>query len=70
MIGLGIGMDPLTDWHGTSVQGYLEIAAKIVETVAFEVADGVPAHKVQDLLALACAIEAAAEELLVHHRHC
>jgi|GEM_PF-5787999 hypothetical protein len=69
MIGLGISMDPLADWQGESVQGYLGIAAKIVETVAFEVAEEVPAHKVQDLLALVCAIEAAAEALQAQQRH-
>lgn len=40
---------------------YLRIAARIVETVAFEIAGDVPAQTVAEVLALACEIEKKAE---------
>lgn len=42
---------------------YLDVAAKIIETVAFELAPHESAQKVEDLLALACEIEQAAYDL-------
>ncbi len=43
---------------------FLETAAKIVETVAFEIAERRDAREVEQLLALACAIETAAADIL------
>lgn len=42
---------------------YLATAAKIVETVAFEIAQQREAKKTEELLALACAIEKAADDI-------
>lgn len=42
---------------------YLTTAAKIVETVAFEIAQERDAKKTEELLALACAIEKAAADI-------
>lgn len=45
------------------LEDYLQAAAKIVETVAFEMASKGSASSVQELLALACGIEQAATRL-------
>lgn len=42
---------------------YLQAAAKIVETVAFEMATQAPPASVEELLKLACGIERAVDNL-------
>ena len=47
----------------TDLSIYLQAAAKIVETVAFEMARDASATSVEEMLQLACAIEDAADGL-------
>ena len=49
------------DW--ASLEFYLQAAAKIVETVAFEIAPQTSSATVEELLKLACGIERAVDDL-------
>jgi len=42
---------------------YLEAAAKIVETVAYEMATRASASRIEELMAIACRIEKAADRI-------
>jgi hypothetical protein len=51
----------------TNFDDYLKAAAKIVETIAFEVSSQAPAATVEELLRLACGNEYAAAKLKRAH---
>lgn len=56
-----------TQGDAAAMEIYLQAAAKIVETVAFEMATKTPAASVEILLELACGIERAAADLKQDH---
>lgn len=51
------------DWHEDDLCVYLDVASKIIETVAFELAEVQPASMVERLLSIAREIEIARTQL-------